>query len=167
MPYEIDVQNLDIYKSDIVKTGDDSYCMVFTKELNNMEQELKYGDKVLFTTISGAINKIEGQFVGYSSLDKTRCIVEYRDIWGVKITYAETCEKKPEPKKRLMTAKELAGKWIRQTGGCGIYLVSHIIEDEVFLPYPMASQLQKVSSNMECTSTPADDSSWKSVLVDE
>lgn len=135
---------------------------------NKNNDELKNGDKVLFTTISGAVNKVEGRFVGYSNLDKTKCIVEYGNPFStaIAIAYDLTCEKKPEPKKRLMTAKELVGKFVRFNEKEAVYL-ARFVES-----YP-GSKMQcrgfniEINKNLEYTSPPADDSSWKSVEVDE
>lgn len=134
-----------------------------------MEQELKNGDKVLFTTIRGATDKVEGRFVGYSILDKTKCIVEYGNPFATGIAYAITCEKKPEPKKRLMTAKELAGKWVRkpfEDGGSFDMLVTCVKKYNPHKVFCYGHELDIVTGLLY-TDTPADDSSWKSVLVDE
>ena len=128
-----------------------------------MEKELKYGDNILFTLVPDAASKIEGRFVGYSNLNKTKCIVEYGGPFAVMIAYALTCEKKPEPKKRLMTAKELCGKWIRPQLENTAYLSLGYFQNKVIFLHDNFTILPY----WKYTDTPTDDSSWKSVLVDE
>ena len=77
-----------------------------------IDKDLKHGDKVEFTTMENWDKKLEGRFVGYSNVGDKKCVVEYGGVIGTMIVYAVTCEKIKEPNKRLMTAKELVGKWI-------------------------------------------------------
>ena len=127
-----------------------------------IDKDLKHGDKVLFTSNRND-SKLEGRFVGYSNSDDKRCIVEHGGPFCTTISYALTCEKEQEPKKRLLTPKELAGKFIRYKGDINYGELVWLFKEEHFY---MGVQKKKVTNEFEYTSTPSDDKSWKSVEVE-
>ena len=142
------------------------YYWNFDNERNNMEQELKHGDVVLME-LNGC-KEVEGRFIGYLIGSKEQAVIQYGNPFITQIIATSFFRKKPEPKKRLMTAKELAGRWVRkpfEDGGSFDMLVTCVKKNNPHKVFCYGHELDIVNSLLY-TETPADDSSWKSVLVD-
>lgn len=108
-------------------------------------------------------NWIQGSFVG---MEGGWVVIEPR-TGGIFRSYAHHRPLAPK-KTRLMTSRELAGKWIRfEDSSDKSFLVTCCRGDYVVffidecLPKGMC-----VDKSWKFTSTPADDSSWKSVEVE-
>lgn len=135
-----------------------------------MNDELKAGDWVIFEMNE---KNSEGRFIGYlfgtdENHHDVGVIEYYSYMTGTQLISTRFFRKKPEPKKRLMTAKELAGKWIKGIASkneCSGVLVVGFNSTQVRVfgfDHPL-----DIRKEWLYTSTPSDDSSWKSVEVDE
>ncbi len=70
----------------------------------------------------------------------------------------------PEPKKRLLTGKELAGCWVKYSSESVCYLVTAFGNRHVGI----GQTANDIVPSMFYTRTPQDDASWKSVeVIDE
>jgi|GWRWMinimDraft_12_1066020.scaffolds.fasta_scaffold05620_1 hypothetical protein len=130
--------------------------------------EINVGDEVLLDgydcegVVSGRVIGRSFEYGGY--------VIEYNatsrhNEKQIKFGYAgiKRLRKKPETKKRLMTAKELAGKWVKYyEKHPDHYLITQFENNKIL----MGSTWMRTEKEMLYTSTPSDDSSWRSVEVE-
>jgi len=138
-------------------------------------KDLKHGDKVFFTNDDHLVAK-EGTFIGYSPLmssyNNVAMIetISYEVPYGTKVHYSSQFSKKPEPKKRLMTAKELLGGYVSLRGEIVMVTCTRPGEKEPEAFELATRMITNAAYLFRCgvlfSRTPMDDSSWKSVEVD-
>lgn len=127
-----------------------------------MVQELKHGDKVLFTTVNSD-GKIEGRFIGYSNINKYKCIVEYGGPFAAVIAYALTCEKKPEPKKITLHKEGLLGMWVKRNLKDKVQIgqvTNYWWDNKTSIIEIWGESFTEVNPEWEYTKTPQECCSW-------